>query len=528
MNRKRFSFLLLLGLVFSYSAKAQEEAVFDADFDTGSLVRVITNEWAFDMDSLPYRNIVVIGKPDPVNTFDNKAFRSNRWFYFRIAGIAGDSIKMEIKGSDPYRPFYSYDNENFYRFTEKEFSDRILTKRFDTDSVYIAYFIPYTYAMAEEAVGRWASATDVVELLTIGYSAEGRPLQLLRITDRTTDDTGKKIVWIQSRTHPGETPAGFLLEGIVDRLILSERDDLLKNTVFYVVPMENPDGAALGLSRSDALGIDHEGNYDSDISETAVEVQAYKNYITGLYNNGSPVDLFLNLHAQTPSKSSYWIHSPESTSDAMYRKKLKLFYNTVFYPQMKVSNADYNNIRSRVPEGWMWDEFGDRTVAVTLEVPYTHYSDRNMWVTDENLREYGSDVVDAVAAFLDLGTSQFVLVDNDRAKLRRPFRVMYGMPSLTSPIYYGDNYIEARKRNKRLVYEVEGVEPGTYSVYRWRSEDWKDDKTRIAQEKRGVYETNKWEYVNTVKIDKPKKTKIRFKSSEKGEVFDMLMLRKEN
>ncbi len=527
MVRRFFSFLFLLVFTFSFTAKAQQEASFDAEFDTGSLVRVITNEWAFDMDSLPYRNIVVAGRLDPANEFDKKAFRSNRWFYFKLAGIAGDSVRMEIKGSDPYRPFYSYDNENFYRFTENEFSERTLTKRFAADSVYIAYFIPYTYAMAEEAVDRWAQYSGFVDVIHIGYSAEGRPLQMLKITDQTTGEHGKKIVWIQSRTHPGETPSAFLLEGIVDRLLETESDGLLKNAVFYVIPMENPDGVVLGLSRSDALGIDHEGNYDSDPTETTVEVQAYKNYITGLYNNGTPVDLFLNLHAQTASKSSYWIHNPESTSEAMYRKKLKLFYNTVFYQQMKVSNADYNNIRSRVPEGWLWDEFGDRTVAVTLEVPYTHYSDRSMWVDGENLKEYGSDIVDALAAFLELETSRFVLVDNDKVRLRRPFKVMYGTSSLTSPLYYGNNYIEAQKRNKRLVYELDGVEQGTYSVYRWMTEDWKDDNARRANEKRGVHDTNKWEYVSTVTIDKPKRAKIKFKSSEKGEVFDMLMLRKE-
>ncbi|KAJ6641213.1 Cytosolic carboxypeptidase-like protein 5 [Pseudolycoriella hygida] len=67
----------------------------------------------------------------------------------------------------------------------------------------------------------------------------------------------KKIIFISSRVHPGETPSSFVLNGFL-KLILDRRSvvaaTLRKLYVFKIVPFLNPDGVHNGCYRSDTFG----------------------------------------------------------------------------------------------------------------------------------------------------------------------------------------------------------------------------------------------------------------------------------
>ncbi|KAL7047706.1 hypothetical protein ACKWTF_003085 [Chironomus riparius] len=67
----------------------------------------------------------------------------------------------------------------------------------------------------------------------------------------------KKIIFISSRVHPGETPSSFVLNGFLN-LLLDRKSQiasmLRKMYVFKIIPFLNPDGVYNGLYRSDTLG----------------------------------------------------------------------------------------------------------------------------------------------------------------------------------------------------------------------------------------------------------------------------------
>ncbi|KAG4067628.1 hypothetical protein HA402_005400 [Bradysia odoriphaga] len=67
----------------------------------------------------------------------------------------------------------------------------------------------------------------------------------------------KKIIFISSRVHPGETPSSFVLNGFL-KLILDRRSVVAATLrylyVFKVVPFLNPDGVHNGCYRSDTFG----------------------------------------------------------------------------------------------------------------------------------------------------------------------------------------------------------------------------------------------------------------------------------
>ena len=64
----------------------------------------------------------------------------------------------------------------------------------------------------------------------------------------------KPTVFLSSRVHPGETPASFVLTGILNFLTnekSKQAKTLLDNFVFKIIPMLNPDGVYRGYYRLD-------------------------------------------------------------------------------------------------------------------------------------------------------------------------------------------------------------------------------------------------------------------------------------
>jgi murein tripeptide amidase MpaA len=114
-------------------------------------------------------------------------------------------------------------------------------------------------------------------------SLEGRPMELVTITgydkmmadgiredlieglfpehegdqDRRPFRFDKPTIFLTSRVHPGETPASFVLNGILNFLTNKKNEQakiLLTNYVFKIIPALNPDGIYRGYWRLDTLG----------------------------------------------------------------------------------------------------------------------------------------------------------------------------------------------------------------------------------------------------------------------------------
>ena len=419
---------------------------FDADFESGNLNTVTTT------DSINYE----------VTTVSDIG---GRWFYFRITGVKDRFIKVLISTSDVNRPMYSYDNKEYVRFTESEAPQiNVFQKTFERDTVYVAYYTPYTYSYLQKRLAQWESS-EYVTLDTLGFTEKNLPMQEMILTDTSVPNEGKLRVWIHARTHPGETPSSWHFDGIVQKLL--EDDEVIdyyrKNVIFYLYPFANPDGVYYGRSRTNFEGVDQERDWDFPDDQTSAAVLLLKNRMIEI-NSEKVLSVFLNLHSQASPNPTFWIHTPGSTSDYYYRREYQ-FANLAISDLPYFIKSDYSesNLRDYFPEGFQWNNYGDQTLALTYETPYDHYSN-GIWVTNENLFEFGNTTVYGIAEFLELSHPKHLILDNKNAVVNGQWNI-----SDTGLEFYSDDFyfIQAGNGDNSISYQTGSIESGVYDVYGW-------------------------------------------------------------
>jgi murein tripeptide amidase MpaA len=123
------------------------------------------------------------------------------------------------KGWEGYRVVASYDRQHWFRI-DTDFDGAVMTARIlpDTQSVYFAYFEPYSYERHLDLIGT-AAESEHVDVQHLGQTLDGRDMTLLRITDAlsSTPAEQKKKIWLIARQHPGETMAEWFVEGFLER-----------------------------------------------------------------------------------------------------------------------------------------------------------------------------------------------------------------------------------------------------------------------------------------------------------------------
>ena len=222
-----------------------------------------------------------------------------QWFYFRLQGAREETCKIRFlnagqctyaDGWTDYQAVASYDRISWFR-VPTSFDGKVMTitHRPDRDSIYYAYFEPYSWERHLELLGS-VEASSLGSVEDLGSTIEGRDMNLVIIGD----PDAKKKVWVIARQHPGETMAEWLVEGMIDALLdetnpLARR--LLEHVAFYIVPNMNPDGAVHGNLRTNAAGANLNREWMTPSLETSPEVFVVRNKIHEI-----GCDLFLDVH----------------------------------------------------------------------------------------------------------------------------------------------------------------------------------------------------------------------------------------
>ena len=462
MKRTASIFLTLTLILISTSLFSQVK--FFSDFECGRLGKAeLTDSSNIFRPNLEY---LITSAKDPDNPVDTLLEPSSRWFYFLMTGVKGRTITMKFIDTDPWAPFYSYDNKEWIRFDPKtEMVARFTAKKkYDRDSVWVAYCIPYTNAHLEEMMDE-GQYRDGVKIYSIGKSYQGRDMKMLTITNHMIPDKGKKRIYIHGRVHPSETPTSWCLEGLIEELISSTpyARSLRDNAVFYILPFSNPDGVALGHSRCDAIGVNMEINYDRPDSLTRPEVKNIKNFVNTTTYGGNYLDMFLNFHSQIAHHMTYWVHTEESTSPLYFKKEqtftsLTIADNPLFASDM----LSFSNMAPRYIEGYFWNNAKENTLALTHETPYSYYNrDKDgEVVTIGNLKWMGKKTLWAVSDFLGISNAERIVVEPHKGSHCQKAEDL-------DHIYTGECYYIAEKDGARVSYKHKNLPAGTYGIYRW-------------------------------------------------------------
>jgi murein tripeptide amidase MpaA len=223
-----------------------------------------------------------------------------QWFYFRLQGAQALPCTIRLlnagqsaypKGWEDYNAMASYDRINWFR-VPTSFDGQVLTIEHTPamDSVYYAYFEPYSWERHLELLDR-AQLSEHVRMVDLGSTVDGRDLNMLIIGEPAE---GKKKVWVIARQHPGETMAEWFVEGMLDALLDPAHPfgrQLLKETVFYVVPNMNPDGSVRGNLRTNAAGANLNREWMNPTMERSPEV-----FLVRQKMHEVGVDMCLDVH----------------------------------------------------------------------------------------------------------------------------------------------------------------------------------------------------------------------------------------
>ncbi|CAI2372499.1 unnamed protein product [Moneuplotes crassus] len=109
----------------------------------------------------------------------------------------------------------------------------------------------------------------------------------------------KKTVFLSARVHPGETPASFVLNGIFDILLNTNRPYgkyLLDLFVFKIIPCLNPDGCSRGYFRLDTKCQNLNRYYQNPTIEKQPTIYVTKQAIIQQSNYGV-LQYYIDLHA---------------------------------------------------------------------------------------------------------------------------------------------------------------------------------------------------------------------------------------
>jgi D-alanyl-D-alanine carboxypeptidase/D-alanyl-D-alanine-endopeptidase (penicillin-binding protein 4) len=81
----------------------------------------------------------------------------------------------------------------------------------EAESVYFAYFAPYSYERHMDLLHQ-AQSSGMAQIVELGETLDGRDMSMLVVGEPAD---GKKKIWITARQHPGESMAEWFVEGLL-------------------------------------------------------------------------------------------------------------------------------------------------------------------------------------------------------------------------------------------------------------------------------------------------------------------------
>ncbi|MDO6446995.1 M14-type cytosolic carboxypeptidase [Colwellia sp. 1_MG-2023] len=360
-------------------------------------------------------NVIAADTPNNIILEINKDNQSDffQWFHFKLNNNVRAEHIMTIRnagksafvdGWENYQALASYDREHWFR-VPTEFDGQNLTITFtpDHDSVYFAYFTPYSYERHQDLLHQAQLDIDC-QLQVLGQTIDGRDISVLKVGE---EGDNKKVIWLTARQHPGETMAEWFMEGFIDRLL--DEDDgvaraLLNKAVFYLVPNMNPDGSVRGNLRTNAAGANLNREWATPSMEKSPEVYLVRNKMleTG-------VDMFLDIHGDEALPYNFvagceGIPSYDERHQSLEEsfKDILLAITPEFQDDFGYDKDEAGQANLTLGATWVGEQF--KCLSYTIEMPFKDNDllpDHSVGWSDNRSSLFGRDVLTAIYHIVD-------------------------------------------------------------------------------------------------------------------------------
>ena len=341
----------------------------------------------------------------------------SQWFYFEVKAAKGETLTFDLLGVNDTNvpghwksavPVVSNDGGTTWaRLTTKpeRLEDAFrFTHTLEADTVRFAFHDPYTLTMIEADIARW-STHPAATLRSIGNSVEGRPIQLLSITDSSVPAAEKQGVWVTARQHSAEVTSSFTLAGFVDALLAEDETGraLRKRFHVHIVPAANPDGIALGNYRDNALGMNLNRLWDGSATlETAPEMVHIRREIRAWVDAGNNYSFYIDLHSTSGDEPHFAFHNNTKNTTPEYAAELQRFLDLVekHCPHFSAATGLSSSMDRRFSDDSNWKEYGVK--AWIFEGAYNnqnHGATPEAFMTPETHRAVGAAIARALVEF---------------------------------------------------------------------------------------------------------------------------------
>ncbi len=318
------------------------------------------------------------------------------WFRFQMTGVAGRTITINMSHSENKRPVISVNGGAFRRMTATEapsLTKMVLTFGASENQAEVAFFFPLGYADIHNRVNALVAAGVGGTSQVLGQSYLGRDMWVVRVTDPSVPDAGKKGVWVHARAHAGEVTASHAMLGFLDQILENSPvgQRLRRNCVFNVVPTLNCDGVYLGLTRWESRGIDLEREWPTPARTP--EVSNLKARVDAQMAGAVPIRVALNLHSTVSDFADTFFFRHLQPSVTANFETIQQNYIDAF----NAATPLFNNLSPQTSqlsptlfiESYFWNNWSESVMAMTHEGHYYERITDNQFITDADYRELG-------------------------------------------------------------------------------------------------------------------------------------------
>jgi hypothetical protein len=327
------------------------------------------------------------------------------WFHFRLDDPPAGPVRCSLANAAeclgwPFtgevRPVYRSAGGQWQRCPRAEVDAEQWSFPVPTEAgqpVEVALCYPYQVADWEAWLEHvFYPAGGTVQVL--GETAEGRPYHLYRAGE------GPQQIWLMSRTHAGEVPGSFTLEGVAADLLTSPNEFSL-----HLVPFVDLDGVIKGAYGKCTPPLDFYEAWREKVFRRP-EINALQRYVEEQELRPAVV---LDLHAPIPSEPHYFDATTTAGLDPETAARVDLLSGELLRHTGKSPDTRLDPSRCLAhqqwftagfrgsPAGYFQQERG--SAALTIESAYS-VTLEGVEVGPDSWRRLGRELAQGVRAFL--------------------------------------------------------------------------------------------------------------------------------